>query len=159
MKGDLKAEKSERVVSTLSIAVAQAAAVTITGCAGTTGDGTVSVPLVATPRNAGEIGRAFLIPRGTVTDVRVDVSGVPPPVTTRPVHLYTFLYDGACDRLPAKPAHALTERVLAQSARTARTPMAGPFTVSNTLARRAKPRHLGRSHADPTTTSVLWRGP
>ena len=110
-------------------------AVAIAGCVATTEDGTVSIQLAATLRNAGQIGRAFLIPRGATTDIRVEVSGVPPLVTTRPVHLYTFLYDGACDRLPAKPAHALTDRVLAQSARTAgATPMAGPFTVSNTAA-------------------------
>jgi hypothetical protein len=38
--------------------------------------------------------------------------------------------------LPAKPAHALTGRVLAQSGRTAGggTPVAGPFTVANTVA-------------------------
>jgi hypothetical protein len=108
----------------------------IAACAGRTDDGTITVSLAATPRNAGEIGRAFLIPRGDVTDVMVEVSGVPPQVTSRPVHLYTFLYDGSCDRLPAKPAHALTGRVLAQSGRTAGggTPVAGPFTVANTVA-------------------------
>ena len=114
-----------------SIPVALAAAAGIAACAGH-GDETVSVPLVATPRNAGEIGRAFLIPRGTSTEVAVEVSGVPPQVTSRPVHLYTFLYDGPCDRLPPKPAHALTERVLARSGRAAVA--GGPFTVSNTAA-------------------------
>jgi hypothetical protein len=95
----------------------------------------VSVPLVATSRNAGEIGRAFLIPRGAETGVIVEVSGVPPQLTSRPVHLYTFFYDGRCDRLPAKPAHALTDRVLAQPGRTpGGTPASGPFTVANTVS-------------------------
>jgi hypothetical protein len=99
-------------------------------------DGTIDVSLAATPRNAGEIGRAFLVPRGEVTDVIVEVSGVPPQATSRPVHLYTFLYDGPCDRLPARPAHALTGRVLAQRGRTvgAATPVGGPFTVANTVS-------------------------
>ena len=136
-------------------------AVAIAGCAATTEDGTVSIPLAATLRNAGQIGRAFLIPRGATTDIRVEVSGVPPLVTTRPVHLYTFLYDGACDRLPAKPAHALTDRVLAQSARTAgATPMAGPFTVSNTAAMSldgAPPRRVTRSSSAPAPRTATSR--
>ena len=115
------------------VSCALAVAIALAGCAGRIGDGVVTVPLVATSRNAGEIGRAFLIPRGGQTDVVVEVSGVPPQVTTRPVHLYTFLYDGRCDRLPAKPVHALTARVLAQSRRTAGAAAAGgPFTISNT---------------------------
>jgi hypothetical protein len=97
------------------------------------GVGVVTVSLNATSRNAGQIGRAFLIPRAAETGVVVEVSGVPPQVTSRPVHLYTFFYEGACDRLPAQPAHALTDRVLAQSGRSASgTPAGGPFTVSNT---------------------------
>jgi hypothetical protein len=108
-------------------------AVLLAGCADRMADGVVTVPLAATSRNAGEIGRAFLIPRGAQTDVVVEVSGVPPQVTTRPVHLYTFLYDGRCDRLPAKPVHALTDRVLAQSRRAAGAAApGGPFTISNT---------------------------
>ena len=115
------------------IPTALAVAAAVAGCAGPMGDGVVSVPLDATSRNAGEIGRAFLIPRGTETDVVVEVSGVPLLVTSRPVHLYTFLYDGRCDRLPANPMYALTDRVLAQSGRSASaTPASGPFTVSNT---------------------------
>jgi hypothetical protein len=115
------------------IPAALAAAAVLAACAGGMGDGVVSVPLDATSRNAGEIGRAFLISRGSETDVVVEVSGVPPLVASRPVHLYTFLYDGRCDRLPANPLHSLTDRVLARSARsTSAMPAGGPFTVSNT---------------------------
>jgi len=116
------------VISTLL-----APALALPGCAGRTGD-FVSVTLVATPMNAGQIGRAFLVPRGASTDVNVEISGVPPLFTSRPVHLYTFLYQGRCDALPSKPAHALTERVLAQSPRTpGALPLRGPFTVANTI--------------------------
>jgi hypothetical protein len=105
------------------------------GCADRTQDSVISIPLIATSHNAGEIGRAFLIPRGTETGVVVEVSGVPPQFTSRPVHLYTFLYEGRCDSLPPKPAHALTDRVLAQRGSTAgATPASGPFTISNTVA-------------------------
>ena len=110
-------------------------ALALVGCADRMQDGVISVPLIATSRNAGETGRAFLVPRGTETGVVVEVSGVSPQITSRPVHLYTFLYDGRCDGLPPKPAHALTDRVLAQSGRTAgAAPASGPFTVSNTVA-------------------------
>jgi hypothetical protein len=116
------------------IPAALAVVAVLAACAGGTGNGVVSVPLNATSRNAGEIGRAFLIPRGSETDVVVEVSGVPPLVTSRPVHLYTFLYDGRCDRLPPLPVHALTERVLAQSALSgSAVPAAGPFRVANTI--------------------------
>ena len=115
-----------------SIPVALAAAAGVAACAGHGDEAAVSVPLVATPRNAGEIGRAFLIPRGPSTEVVVEVSGVPPQLASRPVRLYTLLYDGPCDRLPPQPAHALTERVLARSGRA--TVAGGPFTVSNSVA-------------------------
>lgn len=93
----------------------------------------IAVPLQATAQAAGEIGRAFLLPEGEGTRVRIEVSGVPPEVTSRPVHLYTLIYEGSCDRLGAQPAYALTERVLAQSPSVgAIAPAAGPFTVSNT---------------------------
>jgi hypothetical protein len=90
----------------------------------------VYVTLQATQRNAGQIGRAFLLPEGTGTRVQVEVSGVPPMLATRPVHLYTYLYKGRCDQRSAEPAFALLDRVLAQTP--AGTPSArGPFTVSN----------------------------
>lgn len=92
-----------------------------------------TVTLQATPRNAGEIGRAFLMADGEGTRVQIEVSGVPPQLASRPVHLYTFIYDGRCDRRGDKPAYALLERVLAGSPRSsAIVPAGGPFTVSNT---------------------------
>ncbi len=119
------------VGSVCGFAIALALRLCLTGCTDVMGNGVVSIPLVATSRNAGEIGRAFLSPLGAETGVTVELSGVPPQVVSRPVHLYTFLYDGRCDALPAKPVQALTERVLAQSV-TGTPPVGGPFTISNT---------------------------
>lgn len=108
------------------------AAVLLAACADRSIGVAVTVPLVATSRNAGEIGRAFLVPRGEWTDVVVEVSGVPPLVASRPVHLYTFLYDGRCDHLPIRPAYALTKRVLARQGAAAGAVSGGaPFAVAN----------------------------
>jgi len=92
----------------------------------------VYVSLQATERNAGQIGRAFLLPEGTGTRVQIEVSGVPPMLATRPVHLYTYLYKGRCDQRPAEPAFALLERVLAQSPAGVASAR-GPYMVSNTV--------------------------
>ena len=72
------------------------------------------VVLTATPYNAGRIGRAYLVPSGDRTVVRIDASGVPDTVA-RPVHLYTFIYEGSCAAHSEKPAFALTDTVLASS--------------------------------------------
>jgi hypothetical protein len=126
-------ESAPMQIRALSALPISAVAVALAGCADRMGDGVVTVTLAATSRNAGEIGRAFLIPRGEATAVVVEVSGVAPLFASRPVHLYTFLYEGPCNNLPPKPRYALTDRVLAQSARRAvTTPAGGPFTVSNT---------------------------
>ena len=92
----------------------------------------LTVPLSATSVNAGEIGRGFLIARGEETVVVVEVSGVPPMLASRPVHLYTFIHSGRCGSLVEPPAFALTARVLADSPRGGGAlPMTGPFRVSN----------------------------
>lgn len=93
----------------------------------------VTIQLQAAPLVAGEIGRAFLMPQGEDTLVRIEVSGVPPQLTSRPVHLYTFIYEGSCGNLGAQPAYSLFDRVLAQSQSGAGVVALGgpPFTVSN----------------------------
>ena len=117
-------------------AMAMAATVLVAACAGTPAApsrGFVTIVLQATPRNAGQIGRAFLMPQNEGTRVQIEVSGVPPEVSTRPVHLYTFIYEGNCGKLSPQPAYALLDRVLAQSpTSSAIVPAGGPFTVSNT---------------------------
>lgn len=75
-----------------------------------------SVALIAAPVNAGETGRATLIPLGDRTQVTITVSGVPPDLVSLPVHLYTFIYRGSCGNLAPQPTYALTERTLGQSA-------------------------------------------
>ena len=47
----------------------------------------VTIDLIASRRNAGETGKAFIFPRGDATQVRIDVSGSAVPVAA-PVHLY-----------------------------------------------------------------------
>ena len=59
-------------------------------------------------------------------------SGVPPQVS-RPIHLYTYIYDGVCASLAARPSHSLTAVVLARSGAAAGQ-MGPPYTVSNTAA-------------------------
>jgi hypothetical protein len=116
-----------------SIAIGIAAGVV--ACAernATNADRILTVPLAATSVNAGEIGRGFVIARGEETAVVVEVSGVPPMLASRPVHLYTFIYSGRCGSLVEPPAYALTARVLADSPRGGGVlPMTGPFRVSN----------------------------
>jgi hypothetical protein len=106
--------------------------VLLAGCAGVERGPLVEVTMNATRINAGQVGRATLVAVDDRTQVSVWVSGVPPMLTTRPVHLYTFLYRGSCANPGAAPAYSLTANVLAQSpSSTAIAPAGGPFTISN----------------------------
>src|SRR5881628_2564644 len=90
------------------------AAVMVTGCASTNPsvvDGvpsgkpeTMTVRLDATAQRAGDIGQAVLVALAEKTAVTVEVSGVADYVT-RPVHLYTYIHEGACVKLSPKPAY------------------------------------------------------
>src|SRR4249920_1612983 len=62
-----------------------------------------TVVLTAAPYNAGRIGRAYLVPSGDRTVVRIDASGVPDTVA-RPIHLYTFIHEGSCAAFSERPA-------------------------------------------------------
>jgi hypothetical protein len=91
-----------------------------------------SVALTASRINPGATGRAIFSALGERTQVSVIVSGVPPEISSRPVHLYTYLYAGGCDDPARAPVFALTGQVLAQSPTSAAiAPAAGPFTVTN----------------------------
>ena len=95
----------------------------------------VQITLAPTSIIAGQIGRASLVEVGERTEVAVWISGVPPLLSSRPVHLYTFLYPGTCASPGAEPAYSLTGNVLAQSpSSTAIAPAGGPFTVTNIVA-------------------------
>lgn len=74
----------------------------------------ISLRLVATAKNAGNIGRAILVPQGEKTAINIEISGVPNS-TSRPIHLYAYAYDGTCGNRSAAPRYALTDRVLANS--------------------------------------------
>jgi hypothetical protein len=111
-------------------ALAVAACMLATGATGAGAGDTSYVTLQPTTRNAGQIGRAFLLPEGTGSRIQVEVSGVPPMLSTRPVHLYTYLYAGTCERRSKEPAFSLLTRVLAQSP-SGGANVRGPFTVSN----------------------------
>jgi hypothetical protein len=106
----------------------------LSACAGTAdspGRELVTIQLQPSSEVAGEIGRAFLMPEAEGTRVQIEVTGVP-QLTTRPVHLYTFVYVGPCGRLGAQPAYVLFDRVLAQSGSGVVALGGPPFTVSNT---------------------------
>jgi len=75
----------------------------------------ITIDLIASRTNAGETGKAFLLPRGAATQVRIDVSGSAVPVTA-PVQLYMFIYEGRCGSLSAQPKYSLTQVVQASSA-------------------------------------------
>jgi hypothetical protein len=133
-------------------------AAVISGCAtGTTPDAgpsarpaVVTIPLVASRINGSEVGRAMLAERDGSTDVTIWISGVPAGYT-RPVHLYTFIHQGACGALSAKPEHALIDRVLAHTPGTAAR-SSGPFELRNTA-----PTRLAALQATPH--AILVKGP
>ena len=97
-----------------------AVTVLLAGCATQPGTGSQAsspatverVGLSATQLNAGHVGQAFLVQREGITDVVVQVSGVPNSVTL-PVHLHTYIHQGSCASLAPRPAYSLTSRVLA----------------------------------------------
>ena len=113
----------------------------IAACASVAGDGDrrdapgeafTIVLLAPTPYNAGRIGRAYLVPNRDRTIVRIEASGVPDTVT-RPIHLYTFIYEGSCAERADKAAFALTDTVLASSVAnpSGMGAVGGALTISN----------------------------
>jgi hypothetical protein len=138
------------VDSTLGAAAGCLLAAWLSGCASVDPAGRdagdfATVVLTATPYNAGRIGRAYLVPNGDRTVVRIEASGVPDTVA-RPIHLYTFIYEGSCIAHAGKPAFALNDTVLASSVANPAGigAFGGALTISNTApisaaALRAKP--------------------
>lgn len=72
----------------------------------------ISLRLDATNYNAGRIGTAVVYPVGDKTGVSLTISGVP-DYTSRPIHLYSYLFEGSCGSRSG--GHALTDKVLASS--------------------------------------------
>jgi hypothetical protein len=94
-------------------------AAAIWGCASApaTGPGSsdkFNVRLTAGPHNAGQIGEASFAAQGDATNIVLTLSGVPNQVT-RPVNLYTYIYEGTCGNLSPKPVYSLNEVVLARA--------------------------------------------
>jgi hypothetical protein len=117
-----------------------ATAIVLAGCAHdptstdkTAGSHTVTlVALTGTGEAAGQVGQAAFVGHHGGTDVTITVSGVPTGFT-RPVHLYAYLYEGACGRLATQPEYTLTARVQAEPSAASGGP-GGPYTVRNRLA-------------------------
>lgn len=89
-------------------------AVGLCACASPAGDARkerVEVKLNATPRNAGHIAQATLVPRGDETSISMVIGGVP-SYTTRPVRLYTFIYPGTCTSRGPSPAYGLNNTLI-----------------------------------------------
>jgi hypothetical protein len=86
----------------------------ICGCASTGAKDAFNVRLIAGPQNAGHVGEASFASQGDATNIVLTLSGVPERVT-RPVHLYTYIYEGTCGSLGPKPAYSLNEVVLAEA--------------------------------------------
>jgi len=126
-------DSPKRLAAIATVAVATQ----ISGCdtAGyrATANDITTVELNASRKNAGATGKAFLIPRGNDTQVRIDVSGSNVPVTA-PVQLYMFVYEGHCGTLGTQPKYTLTQVVQAQSALnpTNLGSGAGPWRLANT---------------------------
>jgi hypothetical protein len=74
------------------------------------GDRLISVALAASPQNAGQLGQATLAASGDETAISFFIGGVPAG-TTRPLHLYTFIYAGSCRSLGARPAYEMNQTV------------------------------------------------
>jgi hypothetical protein len=72
---------------------------------------TVVVKLSATSYAAGEVGQATVIADNGATRLVLNFTGVPRN-TTQPVHVYTYIYEGRCTELSAKPVYSLNDRVL-----------------------------------------------
>jgi hypothetical protein len=109
-------------------------AVLVVGCAATADSprapGTLTFPIGATQRNAGETGSALMGPQGDKTVIRLTISGVPPWVA-RPVQLYTFVYAGSCSEHAVRPVYALNEIVQAQLL--GNGGRNGPYTLEKTV--------------------------
>jgi len=78
------------------------------GCT-TSSDHGVSVPLVATHRNLGQIGNATLTSWDKQTGFSFFISGVPSGASL-PLRLYTFINKGSCQQ-PGPVAYAMNDQV------------------------------------------------
>jgi len=113
-------------------AITGALVLSVLACASAWPDvATVQVPLAPAPGNGGSLARATLFagPEGTRIDLFFTGAGIQP---SAPLHVYTYVYEGRCDALPAVPAYALNEQVLVRTTRGAvAVGRRGDFTLSH----------------------------
>lgn len=101
-----------RVAAVLGIGVVCCSAL----AAGNSKDGGrnfITAQLQPTRNNPGKIGSAILAPVGDKTAITLTVSGVP-STTSRPIHLYSYLFEGSCKGGESGKKYALTRNVLAE---------------------------------------------
>jgi hypothetical protein len=113
--GEVIIDKAEVAATIAVVAIALQASACDTTSYRAAREELVVIDLVASRRNTGETGKAFLLPRGEATQVRIDVSGSAVPVAV-PAQLYMFIYEGRCGSLSAQPKYSLTQVVQASSA-------------------------------------------
>jgi len=80
----------------------------IFGCT-TSSNQTVTIPLMATPQNLGQIANTTLAIQGNETAFSFFISGVPSG-TLRPLNLYTFINKGSCEH-PGPVAYAMNDLI------------------------------------------------
>ncbi|SEI62081.1 hypothetical protein SAMN05192539_100337 [Paraburkholderia diazotrophica] len=85
---------------------------------------TVNIPLRASAQNAGQTGSVALASQGSETSLLFIISGVT-RTTTRPLRVYTFIYEGSCASHAEKPAYSMN-----QTLRPVNDTPAGPWRFS-----------------------------
>ncbi|MNF93898.1 hypothetical protein D3C84_765890 [compost metagenome] len=83
----------------------------IFGCTTSTNQ-MVTIPLVATSRNAGQIANTIMVSQGNQTGFSFTISGVSSGVTL-PLRLYTFINKGSCQQ-SGPVAYELNDQVVTQ---------------------------------------------
>ncbi|NBA98479.1 hypothetical protein [Pseudomonas sp. R5(2019)] len=79
------------------------------GCA-TRPQDSLDVTLNPSTYNSGKIAQASLTAAGDETSISLIVGGVPNG-TVRPVHLYTYIYPGSCEKPGPQPAYEMNQTV------------------------------------------------
>ncbi|BAL26368.1 hypothetical protein [Azoarcus sp. KH32C] len=95
----------------------------------------ITVRLDSTRYNAGRTGNAVVYPVGDKTGITITASGVP-SYASRPIHLYSYLFEGSCANRAPGPTYTLTDHTLAESIvrPTAVGAFRGPVRISHSVA-------------------------
>lgn len=91
-----------------NLVAALAVTASLVGCSTSSNRG-VSVLLVATPQNMGQIGNVTLTNLGDQTGLDFFISDVPSG-TSMPLRVYTFINKGSCHK-PGPVAYAMNDRI------------------------------------------------